>query len=63
MSTAEVPRHPAEWAVIGVRAGRARFACGECDDDVLVSLEAPDAVIDAWEAFVREHRYCRQHLS
>jgi hypothetical protein len=55
---AEPPRHLAESALIGVHAGRARFACGECYDEVVVLLNSPDSVIDAWQAFVRDHQTC-----
>jgi hypothetical protein len=51
-------QHPAEFARIGVQPGRVSFACGECDDEVVVRLTSPDALIDAWEAFVREHHAC-----
>jgi hypothetical protein len=58
---AERARHPAEVAVIGVYDGRARFGCRECERDVAVLLTCPDALIDAWEVFVRDHRNCLQN--
>jgi hypothetical protein len=53
-----VGRHPAETAGIDVRAGSASFTCGECHDDLVVVVESPQALVDAWESFVRDHHGC-----
>jgi hypothetical protein len=53
-----VSHHPAESARIDVRAGDDSFACGECHDEVLVPIASPEDVLEAWQAFARDHHGC-----